>query len=63
MILDEKTDIVFSPDDEDMTGKGWYLQQFKGSPTYDTRTSELYATKAEAINDYREDKVKWGEWS
>jgi len=63
MILDDKTDIVFSPDDEDMTDKGWYLIQYKGAPSFDSRTSELYATKAEALKAYREGTVKWEEWS
>ena len=68
VIIDNNTDLVFSPDDKDETGKGYYLQQFKrgeknGDPNYPlTRISILYATETEARESYQNGSIKWEDW-
>jgi len=46
--LDRSHDLCFSPDDDEATGKGWYIQRF---PEQDT--SQLFPTKNKATLAWR----------
>ena len=54
-------ELVFSPDDEDQSGKGWYMQEYSRTNT-DTRTSKLYESEEAARHDYNKGLVEWEEW-
>ncbi len=41
--ISEFRDVVYSPDDEAETGKGWYIHDYETN-----KTSQLFATKNEA---------------
>ena len=47
--INDKTDLVYSPDDS-----GWYIHDFKGD-----RASEFYSTRGEACEAYTSDSVEW----
>jgi hypothetical protein len=53
--LTRDVDLVYSPDDEDASGKGYYLHRYK--PT--DATSQLFATGDEAIVALKDGKVEW----
>jgi len=48
----DSMDLMFSQDDEDRTGKGFYWHQINES-------SILYKSLYEAVNAYRTHKIKW----
>jgi hypothetical protein len=52
--LTREVDLVHSPDDEDESGKGYYLSRYKPRGR-----SKLYATSQEALTDFRGGKVEW----
>lgn len=45
--------IVYSPDDEDETGKGWYYQDWNTDETSDLYVSEFAAKSAAVDAGYR----------
>ena len=54
--INDRYYIVFSEDDEDNYGKGWYLQdtEIKGWPV-----SQLFENKNEMIEALRDNKIEW----
>lgn len=55
-ILTRDVDLIYSPDDEAETGKGYYLSQ-----TSTGKISRFYGSKQEAIASFRysDGKVRW----
>ena len=50
------TDLIYSPDDEDASGKGYYLHRYKPAD----ETSQLFASRAAALKALAANKVRWG---
>ncbi len=48
-------DLVYSPDDEDQSGKGYYLHRYK--PT--DATSQLFADPKKALAAFAAKTVRW----
>jgi hypothetical protein len=48
--------LCFSPDDEDLSGKGWYLQEMFNR----WRTSQLFKAPFAAVVELKFDKMIWG---
>lgn len=55
-MVNDTLGLIFSPDDNENNGKGWYFQRF---PEQDT--SQLFETKAEAMKVMESNNLKWGE--
>lgn len=48
-------DLVYSPDDESSSGKGYYLHRYKPRD----ETSQLFESRSDALAAFAANKVRW----
>lgn len=48
-------DLVYSPDDQEQSGKGFYLHRYKPQD----QTSQLFASAEDALAAFQSDTVRW----
>ena len=51
--------LIFSPDDEDKTGKGWYFEERSLNTSGNWRTSQLFSTQSKANDAWKQGNIKW----